>query len=62
MLTIAKRPLTEESFKHNHLGWGLVSQREPLLSDLWLLAEKLEKLGFRYNNGKVTVVDPEDLV
>lgn len=43
-------------------GWGLVSQREPLLSDLWLLAEKLEKLGFRYNNGKVTVVDPEDLV
>lgn len=30
----------------------------PLLSDFILIGQKLEKLGFTYYKGKVTVVDP----
>jgi hypothetical protein len=39
------------------LGWGWVPRWEPLFADFVLLAEKLEKLGFTYHNGKVSIFE-----
>lgn len=36
-------------------GW------HPLLSDFILLGQKLEKLGFTYFKGTVTVIDPSEV-
>jgi hypothetical protein len=44
------------------LGWGWVSRYEPLLEDLFTIAGKLEKLGFRYFKGKVNLLNPEELL
>jgi len=42
------------------LGWVKVSRWEPLLLDLFVVADKLEKLGFRYFRGKVSIINPEE--
>lgn len=35
------------------IGWASVPRWEPLLRDVIILANKLEKLGFRYIDGQV---------
>jgi hypothetical protein len=44
----------------NNFGWVQSNRWKPLLSDFIVVAGKLEKLGFRYFRGKVSIVDPED--
>ena len=52
-----KRAQTDSRF----LGWTWLPRYEPLLSDFFIVADKLEKLGFRYFQGRVTVFKEEDL-
>jgi hypothetical protein len=42
------------------LGWVQVSRWKPILLDLFIVANKLEALGFRYFRGKVSIINPEE--
>ncbi len=42
-----------------YYGWGCVPQVEHLSTSLFRMAEKLERLGFQYDNGKVIYLETD---